>query len=299
MQEVTTLTQRPKPRTKRHINWFKVLPWIVPLGLLAGWQAAVSFNWLTSSLLPAPLTVIQDGITLWQSGELPKNIAISLYRATAGFAIGGSIGFVLGLMNGLVRPIRALLDSPIQMLRNIPHLSLIPLLIILIGIGESAKISLVAIGVMFPIYINTYQGITTADPELLEMGHAYGLSKRDLFTRNHFFEFRLRLHGNECTRIYADGHRPALYFDLRIARQVVRPHCEKFRKSLPSLASRRCRGMTNPIISLRQIKKTYNDKTVLHDIHLNLYPGEFLALVGMSGGGHSSPNRRTRAADCR
>ena len=106
MQEVTTLTQRPKPRTKRHINWFKVLPWIVPLGLLAGWQAAVSFNWLTSSLLPAPLTVIQDGITLWQSGELPKNIAISLYRATAGFAIGGSIGFVLGLMNGLVRPIR-------------------------------------------------------------------------------------------------------------------------------------------------------------------------------------------------
>lgn len=183
MQEVTTLTQRPKPRTKRHINWFKVLPWIVPLGLLVGWQAAVSFNWLTSSLLPAPLTVIQDGITLWQSGELPKNIAISLYRATAGFAIGGSIGFVLGLMNGLVRPIRALLDSPIQMLRNIPHLSLIPLLIILIGIGESAKISLVAIGVMFPIYINTYQGITTADPELLEMGHAYGLSKRDLFTR--------------------------------------------------------------------------------------------------------------------
>ncbi|EPC72057.1 Putative aliphatic sulfonates transport permease protein ssuC, partial [Lacticaseibacillus paracasei subsp. paracasei Lpp71] len=62
------------------------------MGLLAGWQAAVSFNWLTSSLLPAPLTVIQDGITLWQSGELLKNIAISLYRATAGFAIGGSIG---------------------------------------------------------------------------------------------------------------------------------------------------------------------------------------------------------------
>ncbi len=165
-------------------------------------------------------------------------------------------------MNGLVRPIRALLDSPIQMLRNIPHLSLIPLLIILIGIGESAKISLVAIGVMFPIYINTYQGITTANPELLEMGRAYGLSKRDLFTRiifpgalpnilmgvryalgvmwttlivaeTIFFEFRLRLHGNECTRIYADGHRPALYFDLRIARQGVRPHCEKFRKSLP------------------------------------------------------------------
>ncbi|HAJ54732.1 MAG TPA: ABC transporter permease, partial [Lactobacillus sp.] len=96
MQEVTPLTQQPKKRTRRSVNWLKVLPWIVPLAVLIGWQAVVSFNWVTSSLIPAPTTVIQDGITLWQNGELPKNIAISLYRATAGFAIGGSVGFVLG-----------------------------------------------------------------------------------------------------------------------------------------------------------------------------------------------------------
>ncbi|MDF3334448.1 ABC transporter permease subunit [Lacticaseibacillus rhamnosus] len=183
MQEVTTLTQEPKKRVKPSVNWLKILPWLVPFAFLMSWQAAVSFNWVTSSLIPAPSTVIQDGISLWQSGELPKNIAISLYRATAGFAIGGSVGFALGLINGLVKPIRALLDSPIQMLRNIPHLSLIPLMIILMGIGEPAKIALVAIGVMFPMYINTYQGIVGADPELLEMGRAYGLSRRALFTR--------------------------------------------------------------------------------------------------------------------
>ncbi|ETW68982.1 ABC transporter permease [Lacticaseibacillus rhamnosus 2166] len=146
MQEVTTLTQEPKKRVKPSVNWLKILPWLVPLAFLMSWQAAVSFNWVTSSLIPAPSTVIQDGISLWQSGELPKNIAISLYRATAGFAIGGSVGFALGLINGLVKPIRALLDSPIQMLRNIPHLSLIPLMIILMGIGEPAKIALVASG---------------------------------------------------------------------------------------------------------------------------------------------------------
>ena len=102
MQEVTTLTQEPKKRVKPSVNWLKILPWLVPLAFLMSWQAAVSFNWVTSSLIPAPSTVIQDGISLWQSGELPKNIAVSLYRATAGFAIGGSVGFALGLILSLI-----------------------------------------------------------------------------------------------------------------------------------------------------------------------------------------------------
>lgn len=172
-------------RTHRRwkITWQRLLPWLIPVALIGFWQLAVSAGWINSNLLPSPVAVVQDGIGLWQTGELPKNISISLYRATTGFVIGGSIGFILGLLNGLSKTARALFDSSIQMLRNIPHLSLIPVVIIALGIGETAKISLVTVGVMFPIYINTFHGITSIDPELLEMGRAYGLSKRALLTK--------------------------------------------------------------------------------------------------------------------
>ena len=181
MDHATTLTTPPVTRPK--FSWRRALPWLIPGFLIVLWQVAASAGWVDTQLIPSPLAVLQDGVTLWQSGELPKNISISLFRATTGFVLGGSVGFVLGMLNGLSKTARALLDTSIQMLRNIPHLSLIPLVIILLGIGETAKISLVTIGVMFPIYINTYHGITSIDPELLEMGRAYGLSKRALLTK--------------------------------------------------------------------------------------------------------------------
>ncbi|WP_262315681.1 ABC transporter permease subunit [Lacticaseibacillus parakribbianus] len=181
MDNATELAaNQPRPHGA---SWHRLLPWLIPVLLIGTWQVAVNAGWLNSNLLPSPWSVVQDGIALTQTGELPRNISISLFRATAGFAIGGSLGFVLGLANGLSKVMRGLFDTTIQMLRNIPHLSLIPLVIILLGIGETAKISLVSVGVMFPIYINTYHGITSVDPELLEMGKAYGLSKRALLTK--------------------------------------------------------------------------------------------------------------------
>jgi sulfonate transport system permease protein len=161
----------------------RLLPWLIPVALIGGWQLASSMGVLASDTLPSPLAVIQTGISTIKSGELPKNISISLYRATIGLLIGGSLGFVLGFLNGISNIARGLFDTTIQMFRNIPHVALIPLVILLLGIGESAKISLVAIGVMFPIYINTFHGIRSVDPELIEMGQSYGLNKRELFTK--------------------------------------------------------------------------------------------------------------------
>ncbi|WP_125605093.1 ABC transporter permease subunit [Lapidilactobacillus bayanensis] len=174
-----------KAPKKRHltIGWSQLLPWVIPVSVVVIWQAASTFGILASSTLPSPLAVFQDTVTLVQNGTLQKNISISLYRATVGFLIGGAFGFFFGVLNGVSRFSRSLFDSSIQMLRNIPHLSLIPLIIIAIGIDESAKISLVAIGVMFPIYINTLHGIQSVDPDLLEMGQSYGLSKRELFSK--------------------------------------------------------------------------------------------------------------------
>jgi len=150
-------------------------PWIVPLLAIAGWEAASRSGWLSTRILPEPLAVAQAFWSLLQSGELERDVAISTGRALAGLAIGGGLGLVLGLLTGTFRTAETLLDTTLQMVRNVPPLALIPLVILWFGIDESAKLFLVAIGVFFPIYLNTYHGIKSVDAGLVEMARSYGL----------------------------------------------------------------------------------------------------------------------------
>ena len=151
-----------------------------------------------------------------------------------GFLIGGGIGFILGLVNGVSKISESLLDSSIQMIRNIPHLALIPIVILWFGIGEEAKLFLVALGTFFPIYLNTFHGIRSVDQTLIEMAHVYELKGFALFwhiifpaalpsilvgvayafgitwvtlnsSGNDCRRFRNWLHGHECKRVYATG----------------------------------------------------------------------------------------------
>ncbi|CUS25852.1 ABC transporter permease [Paucilactobacillus oligofermentans DSM 15707 = LMG 22743] len=158
-----------------------LLPWTIPTLIIISWQLASINGLIESTILPSPWQVVQTTITSLQSGVLEQNMAISLYRALSGFVIGGSIGFLLALCTSLSQTLNLLLDSSVQMLRNIPHLALIPLVILWFGVGESSKISLVTIGVLFPIYINTYHGIRSVDSNLIEMGHSYQLNSWQLF----------------------------------------------------------------------------------------------------------------------
>ncbi|XGV99165.1 MAG: aliphatic sulfonate ABC transporter permease SsuC [Leptolyngbya sp. BL-A-14] len=166
-------------RLNRHIK--QLIPWGVPLVLLLVWQLCSQTGLLPARILPAPTSVVQAGVNLASTGELWQNLYISAVRALTGFLIGGAFGFVLGLLNGLFPVAERLLDTSMQMLRTIPHLALIPLIILWFGIGEEAKIFLVAIGVLFPIYLNTYHGVHTVDKGLIEMGKVYGLKPLDLF----------------------------------------------------------------------------------------------------------------------
>jgi sulfonate transport system permease protein len=160
-----------------------VLPWLVPALLVALWQAASSLGWLSESVMPSPLAVLAAGWRLTLSGELPRNVEVSSSRAVAGLVVGGAIGFALGLANGLSRLSDQLTDSTLQMIRNIPHLALIPLVILWFGIEEESKLFLVALGVFFPIYANTLHGVRSVDPQLIEMAKSYGMSRLDLFRR--------------------------------------------------------------------------------------------------------------------
>ncbi|MBX3567902.1 MAG: ABC transporter permease subunit [Rhizobiaceae bacterium] len=157
--------------------------WLLPAAIIAGWEAAARAGLIGSNVLPAPSAVAEAFWRLLLSGELVWNIGVSAVRALAGFAIGGSIGFALGLANGVSALSRGLTDTTLQMIRNIPHLALIPLVILWFGIDEEAKLFLVALGVFFPIYVNTLLGIQGVDPHLVEMGRIYGMSRRDLFMR--------------------------------------------------------------------------------------------------------------------
>jgi len=159
----------------------RLLPWLVPLVLIIGWQIASSLGWLSTRVLPAPLEVIQAAWTLAASGELWTHVKISAGRALAGLAIGGGLGLVLGLLSGSLRLFETLLDSTIQMVRNIPALALIPLVILWFGIDETAKLFLISVSVFFPIYLNTFHGIRNVDPGLIEMGRTYGLSRWQLY----------------------------------------------------------------------------------------------------------------------
>jgi sulfonate transport system permease protein len=157
--------------------------WLLPLAIIAIWQALSLAGYIPGRVLPAPSDVVAAGWRLLKSGELIQNIWVSFWRAGAGFLIGGSIGFAFGLANGLSQRSERVFDSTLQMVRNIPHLALIPLVILWFGIDEGAKLFLVALGVFFPIYVNTQHGIRTVDPQLVEMGRTYGMSPATLFAR--------------------------------------------------------------------------------------------------------------------
>ena len=159
----------------------RLLPWLLPLVLVVFWQLSSSLGWLSTRVLPAPLSVVDAAWTLAESGELWTHVRISAGRALLGLAVGGGLGLVLGLLTGSVRWVETLLDSSIQMVRNIPALALIPLVILWFGIEESAKLFLISVAVFFPIYINTFHGIRNVDPGLIEMGRTYGLSRWGLY----------------------------------------------------------------------------------------------------------------------
>ncbi len=156
-------------------------PWVLPVLLIAVWQLSSQLGWLSSRILPEPWAVAKAFWSLAESGDLWVHLRTSLWRAATGFAIGSGLGLALGLLTGSFRSAETLLDTTLQMVRNIPALALIPLVILWFGIDETAKLFLLAVGVFFPVYLNTFHGIRSADQGLIEMARSYGLSGWPLY----------------------------------------------------------------------------------------------------------------------
>ncbi len=178
-------------RTVKQLIWqgagqarlYAWLSWLLPLILVLAWEAFANLQMLSPQVLPAPSKVLRTAWELVQQGRLLSDLGASLLRAMAGFAIGGSIGFVLGTLVGFSRLAEALLDRSVQMVRAVPFLAALPLVIVWFGVDEGGKIFLVSLGVSFPIYINTVLGIRQVDPKLVELGRVTGLSTMLLIRR--------------------------------------------------------------------------------------------------------------------
>lgn len=166
------LTRHGLPRPLRRV--------IGPLAVLLVWEVASVSGLLPQDVLAGPAVVIASASRLLATGELQQAILISLGRAAAGLALGGSVAVVLAILSGLFRLGEDLIDSTMQMLRTMPIVALIPLLIIWFGIGEKPKIALIALATAFPLYLNVYAGIRNVDQKLIEVGQTLGLSRAAL-----------------------------------------------------------------------------------------------------------------------
>jgi sulfonate transport system permease protein len=172
----------PRAGSELHAAWQKwrlvLLRGLGPLLLLAAWQITAMYGLIPPEILPAPLDIVAAFRELIARGELQAALEVSLARAGLGLAIGGATGLVLGLFAGLWRIGEALFDAPLQMLRTIPFIALVPLFITWFGIEETSKVVIIAAAVIFPMYLNTYAGVRGVDPKLIEAATIFGLTPR-------------------------------------------------------------------------------------------------------------------------
>jgi len=173
------MTTPKEPGAPRSLRAF--LPWIAPLGVVLLWQLASQLGLLPGNLMPAPLAIAGACVEALRHQQLLLHLGVSAGRATAGTLIGTSIGLTLGLITGLSRPLQLVLDGPLQMIRAVPALALVPLVILWFGLGEMAKIFIVVITVIFPVYLNTFHGVRSVDPQLIEMARVYDLRGFSLY----------------------------------------------------------------------------------------------------------------------
>ncbi|MER6816168.1 ABC transporter permease [Spirillospora sp. NPDC000708] len=149
------------------------------VAVLVLWEAGARAGWLGSTTPPVS-DVAARGWEMASSGELFTNLGVSLLRVLKGLAIGLPLGLVLGLLSGLFRISEDVIDAPVQAVRMLPHLALVPLFIIWFGIGETSKVGLIAVGVVFPLYINVFHGIRGVDERLVESARTCGLGRLGL-----------------------------------------------------------------------------------------------------------------------
>jgi NitT/TauT family transport system permease protein len=182
----------------------RLLYLLSPIGLLALWELLLQVGIGDRRFIPAPSDVAVSFVTLLLDGTLLPHVAATLWRAAAGFVLGAVPGILVGLLMSMFRPARYFFDPLIAALFPIPKVALMPLILMWFGFGDASKIAPVAIGVFFPVAVNTYAGAANIDRLYLDVAKNYGASWLMTFHRVVFF-----------------GALPMIFAGLRIAVSVA------------------------------------------------------------------------------
>jgi sulfonate transport system permease protein len=174
---IRPVVQHRANRSRRVSLLFRVL---VPLAIFALWWLLTGTGVIDHTILSSPSATGSSFVNLLAHQDLLGDIGVSLARAGVGLAIGGGIGLVLGIIVGLFSLGEELLDSSLQMFRVIPFPAVIFLFIVWFGIGETAKVALIALATMFPMYLNTSNGVRNVDRRVVEAARSFGLRGRRL-----------------------------------------------------------------------------------------------------------------------
>jgi NitT/TauT family transport system permease protein len=163
------------------VNIERIFRVLSPLALLALWEFVVRVHLLDARFFPAPSSIVGDFVDFLRSGELVSNTWMTLQRVLVGFLIGGVPGVAIGLLVGVNRIARAIIDPIVGLLYPIPKIAILPLMLLIFGIGENSKYAIVAIGVFFIMLINTAAGVRQIESIYLDVAHSFQIRRRSFY----------------------------------------------------------------------------------------------------------------------
>lgn len=157
-----------------------ILTLLLPVLILVLWEWSVSAGTLNGNVIPAPSTLLKTFVGLITSGKLQEGLIISIKRVLIGFILAGVIGVIIGFLMGLFASFNRVMSSLVNILRPIPTIALTPIFIIVLGVGEATNISIILVGAVWSILLNTTAGVMSVDRKLMELAYVYRLHKRDI-----------------------------------------------------------------------------------------------------------------------
>ncbi len=185
--EGTSNEGSPAPARAAGNRWARLarpaLGLVLPVLFALAWEIIVRMGWASGRLAPPPSVIFAEFVELARSGELQRNTLVTLGRVAAGFGIGVTVATVIGAAAGYSPLVRRLLDPSLQALRAIPSIAWVPLFILWLGIFEASKVTLIAVGVFFPVYLGLMGAIQSVDRKLVEVGRAFRLSDIEMVRR--------------------------------------------------------------------------------------------------------------------
>lgn len=169
-------------------------------GVLIVWEIICSLQIVSPLFLPAPSSIVTTGWDMLLSGEIVKNLVPSLYRIGVGYLIGSVVGIVVGLLLGFSKWADAIGTPIVYSIYPIPKIALLPLFVLWLGIGELSKVTIISLGVFFPVVINTYSGVKNVDPILIKAAVTFGSN-----------------HLNVIRKVILPGSLPMIFAGLKLA----------------------------------------------------------------------------------